>query len=116
MTEHPTNLIYFGGTYDDLAAEVARAPGLVVAEFGAVWCPPCCRLAAQLPAVAQTSPRVTFLKIDIDQCRELVTHYAINSIPQTRFLRAGDGGAVEELAVVTGADFPLIHAKLEQFA
>jgi thioredoxin 1 len=114
MTEHPTNLIYFSGSSTELAAQVSKAPGLVVAIFSAAWCPPCQKLAAQLPSLAQQNPVVTFLKIDIDHCRELAAHYGINSIPHTRFLRPGPNGELEELVVVTGADLAQIQGKIRQ--
>jgi thiol-disulfide isomerase/thioredoxin len=116
MTEHPTNLLYFSGNLADLAAQVAKSGGLVVADFGAAWCPPCERLASQLPLVAQEAPLVTFLQIDVDHCRELASHYGITTIPQLRFLKCDPGGEMRELGVVTGVDVPQLRAKIRQLA
>jgi thioredoxin 1 len=115
MGEHPTNLIYFSGNHADLVAQVTKASGLVVADFGASWCPPCEKLAAQLPGIAQESPLVTFLKVDVDHCRDLTSHYAITTIPHLRFLKGSPSGEIHELAVVTGVDLPQIRAKIKQF-
>jgi hypothetical protein len=58
---------------------------------------------------------VTFLTVDVDQNRELQTHYQINSIPHLKFFRGSADGSVQELASVIGADIPQIKAKLAQF-
>ena len=119
MSDHPPgcNIITFNGNYEELVNQVNQAPGLVVVDFYATWCPPCKRLGDQLPTLAHESPKVTFLKVDIDQSRDLATHYQINSIPHLRFLRRVEQGTnqIQELATVTGADFQQIRAKIQQF-
>lgn len=109
------NIINFKGNYEELVQQVSHAPGLVVVDFSAVWCPPCKRLGEQLPALAHEAPKVTFLKVDIDQSRELTNHYQINSVPHIRFLKAGHGNQIQELATVTGFDFQQIKTKIQQF-
>lgn len=109
------NIINFRGNYDDLVQQVSHAQGLVVVDFSAVWCPPCKRLEEQLPAIAREAQKVTFLKVDIDQCRELTNHYQVNSVPHIRFLKAGHGNQIQELATVNGFDFQQIKAKIQQY-
>lgn len=114
MAAHPPNINGFTGSYEELVAAVSQAQGLVVVDFFAMWCPPCKRLGEFLPGLAQEYQKVTFLKVDIDQSRELANHYQVNSIPHLRFLKA-QGTQIQELATVTGADFQQIKAKIQQF-
>jgi len=108
------NLVAFAGGYDELVRNVGEAEGLVVVNFSAVWCPPCKRLDEHLAAVAVEMPNVLFLKVDVDQSRDIANHYQINSIPHVRFIRTGPDGVVQELGTVTGEDFPQIKSKIQQ--
>jgi thioredoxin 1 len=116
MVELPTNLLFFAGTYDDLVAQVQKAPGLVVVDFFAEWCPPSQRLSQQIPLLAREIPYVTFLKIDIDKSQALATHYGINSIPHLRYVKRSEGGGLTELAITEGVDIQQIKDTVKQFA
>ncbi|EAX90594.1 Thioredoxin family protein [Trichomonas vaginalis G3] len=113
--DHPTNLTLFNGTYDELTSVVGSANGLVVAVFGAQWCPPCKRYADFLPQIAMEFAKVTFLQINTDEAVEVVQHYGIFSIPHTKFLKAGQGNQIQELAAITGFDISQIRAKIQQY-
>lgn len=116
MADQPANLIPFDGTFENLISQVTQSPDLVVVDFYAVWCPPCRRLAESLPQIARDFPKVTFLKVDIDESRELTNHYGVSSIPHLKFFKAGQGNQMQELGSVTGADIPQIRSKVQQFS
>lgn len=113
--EHPVNLSLFNGTFDELSNVVGGANGLVVTVFGAHWCPPCKRYAEALPSIAIEYPKVTFLQINADESVELVQHYGIFSIPHTKFLKAGQGNQIQELAAITGFDLSQTKTKIQQY-
>jgi thioredoxin 1 len=114
--ELPTNLKHFTGSFKDLSAEITASGGLVVVDFFATWCPPCRRLGEIIPSLATESPKVRFLKVDIDESKDLASHYQVTSIPHVKFLRGSGDGQIQELASVVGADVAQIKSKIAQFA
>lgn len=70
--------------------------GIVVVDFYANWCGPCRNLGTTIEQVAPEFPEITFLKIDIDQFKELST--TIRSIPVLVFYKNG-----KEIKRVTGS-------------
>ncbi|KAH0792510.1 Thioredoxin family protein [Histomonas meleagridis] len=105
----------FNGKLEDLNRQIAEAGCLVVVDFFATWCPPCNRLGDNLPAIAAENPKVQFLKINIDECRDLTNHFGINSIPHIKFFKADQGSQIQELASITGVDIQQMKSKLQQF-
>ncbi len=62
----------------------------VVADFFATWCPPCQRLTPILDALAQQyGDKATFVRIDVDQVKELANRFEIKGIPDVRFFSGG---------------------------
>jgi thioredoxin 1 len=109
------NLISFAGTYEELIPVVAKAPGLCVVTFGIEPCLPCKKLDETLPFLAQGTPGVTFIRVNVDESRPLASHFMINSIPHVRFLMKDQGGEIQDLASVIGVDLAQIEAKIQQF-
>ena len=83
-------------------AETSRdipSQGLVVIDFFATWCGPCRKIAPVYEQFPQQYPKITFLKVDVDESPELVAQYDISAMPTFVFLK--DGAIVKK---VEGAD------------
>jgi thioredoxin 1 len=73
---------------------------LVVLDFYADWCGPCKQLAPWLgQQAAKHKKRVQFLKVDVDDCREVSQLYDVKSMPTIVFFVKG-----KVVGRVTGAD------------
>jgi len=59
--------------------DVLSAPGPVLVDFGASWCPPCREMD---PIVASLSKEFQVRKIDVDSEPELARMYKVSSIPR----------------------------------
>ncbi|KAF2260369.1 thioredoxin [Lojkania enalia] len=74
----------------------------VVADFYATWCPPCKAIApifAQLAAQHSVDGKLAFVKVNVDEQREVAAQYGISAMPT--FLLFREGKVVE---MVRGAD------------
>lgn len=87
-----TNLIYlhnqasrFNSSQE--AFDTITQEGIVVVDFYADWCGPCRNLGSTIEQVASEFKDVTFLKIDVDQFKELSS--SIRSIPVLVFYKNG---------------------------
>src|SRR5579872_3802501 len=54
---------------------------MVVADFTATWCGPCKKAAPQIDKLSVKYPKVTFLKVDVDENPSLVKELEIKSMP-----------------------------------
>jgi thioredoxin 1 len=77
----------------------------VVIDFYATWCGPCKRIAPTFEKLAQSLPKITFLKVDVDDSPELVNAYDINAMPTFVFLKNG-----KIIKKVEGADMEALEA------
>ena len=50
-------------------------------DFYAQWCAPCKRIAPVIETLSETYLSVTFLKVDIDTCKELAERFNVKSLP-----------------------------------
>ncbi len=63
--------------------------GKVVVDFYAPWCGPCKRIAPHLDTLSQEFPDITFIKVNIDDFKEIAKAFGIRSIPQLYFYKDG---------------------------
>ncbi len=64
---------------------IISADPLVMVDFHATWCKPCVKMAPFLKKVgADNKGKVTIVKIDIDDNKELAKHFGINQIPNLK--------------------------------
>jgi thioredoxin 1 len=78
------------------ASRVLAAPGAVLVEFGADWCPPCRAMAPVLEGIARDKAQtLTVLTLDVDRNPRAAERYGALSLPTLILFR--DGEPVERL-------------------
>lgn len=71
----------------------AIANGTCFIDFFATWCGPCKMLSPIVEKLSnEYAGKVTFLKVDVDQCPDIAAQYGIMSIPT--LIMTKDGKAV----------------------
>jgi len=78
------------GTKENFEAEVLKAEGIVVVDFGANWCGPCKSLVPILDEVVEEDLNKKIVKVDIDEEEELAAQYKIMSVPTLLVFRNGE--------------------------
>ena len=74
----------------------------LIADFYATWCPPCKQIApvyAQLSSTHASPSKFAFVKVNVDEQREVAAQYGVSAMPT--FMLFKDGKKVGE---VKGAD------------
>ena len=59
----------------------------VVIDFYATWCGPCKMLAPVIESVAEEKTNIKFVKVDVDDSRELAELFGISSIPTVVYIK-----------------------------
>ncbi|KAH7371218.1 thioredoxin-like protein [Pyrenochaeta sp. MPI-SDFR-AT-0127] len=84
----------------------------LIADFYATWCPPCKQIAPiydQLSTSHSASGKFAFIKVNVDEQRELAAQYGVTAMPT--FLLFKDGRKIEE---IRGADPRKLKAAVER--
>jgi thioredoxin 1 len=65
--------------------------GVVVVDFFATWCGPCKMLAPVFEEVGEElGNKAKFIKVDVDQSKELAERYQVMTIPTILVLKDGE--------------------------
>ena len=71
--------------------EVINSSKPVLVDFWATWCGPCNIITPVVEEVSKEyEDKINFLKVDVDQNRELVSKYNIVSIPNLAIFNKGE--------------------------
>lgn len=79
--------------------------------FTAAWCGPCRFISPLYTNLAAKYPKIVFLKVDIDEARDLAERWNISSVPTIFFIRNG-----KEVDKLVGADKGALERKIAQYA
>lgn len=88
-----------------------RTSRLVILYFTATWCGPCRFISPLYTSLAAKYAKVVFLKVDIDEARDVAARWNISSVPTFFFVRNG-----KEVDKVVGADKSSLERKIAQYA
>lgn len=110
MTE---NYHFFKGDFNTLQKTIFDNKGLNVIEFNEKWDPSCERFSKRLKNVAAMNPEVTFLSVDIEENKEITTHYPISSVPHLKFIISDGKNSCKEVDQAIGRNSNLIQQKIE---
>lgn len=73
---------------ENFAAEVTQSQKPVVMDIYASWCGPCVHMAPIFEEVAQEySDRYKFVKLNVDEARDIAIQYGVTSIPTFVFIK-----------------------------
>ncbi len=68
---------------------------LVVVDFTATWCGPCRVIGPVFVELSKKFPQIFFLKVDVDQLRDVAQEWDVEAMPTFIFIK--DGKAVDKV-------------------
>nr|GMD32509.1 TPR repeat-containing thioredoxin TDX [Ipomoea batatas] len=96
---------------DTKLTAASRTSRLAILYFTATWCGPCRYMSPLYTSLAGKYPRVVFLKVDIDEARDVAARWNISSVPTFFFIKNGS-----EVDKVIGADKNSLEEKIARHA
>ncbi|PKQ20684.1 MAG: thioredoxin [Actinobacteria bacterium HGW-Actinobacteria-6] len=74
----------------EFQAEVLDSAETVVVDFWAPWCGPCKMVGPELEKLAARTSGVKFVKVNVDESREVAIKYGVMSIPTIAKFESGN--------------------------
>ncbi|XP_047367902.1 thioredoxin-2-like [Vespa velutina] len=93
----------------DLERKLEKAGStLVVIDFYAIWCGPCKAIGPKIEELAKEREDVIFLKVNVEECEDIVNKYKITNMPTFVFIKEG-----KVLETFSGANYELLLSTIQ---
>lgn len=89
--------IYSNSQFDSLLNDTSATYKYLFVDFYAIWCVPCKRIAPKIKEYAQERPDIKFVKIDVDNLRELAAAYGVTAVPTFKVFKVGSSVPLYEI-------------------
>nr|AFK36486.1 unknown [Lotus japonicus] len=103
--------IHSGGELETKLGAASKTSRLAILYFTATRCGPCRFISPIYTSLAEKYPKVVFLKVDIDEARDVAARWNISSVPSFFFVKNG-----KEVDSAVGADKSTLERKIIQHA
>ncbi|BAF20983.1 thioredoxin H1 [Oryza sativa Japonica Group] len=75
--------------FDAQMTKAKEAGKVVIIDFTASWCGPCRFIAPVFAEYAKKFPGAVFLKVDVDELKEVAEKYNVEAMPTFLFIKDG---------------------------
>ncbi|OVA09089.1 Thioredoxin [Macleaya cordata] len=75
--------------WKNLFTSLKDSSQLIVIDFTATWCPPCRMMAPIFADLAEKFTEVVFVKIDVDELKDVCEEFEVEAMPTFIFIKQG---------------------------